>query len=94
MFEELETVALTHDIKGHGLKEADVGAIVYVHSNGVGFEVEFVTAQGDTVAVLTDRVDPRLAIDHVPPVGRDTMVHGSAFSAQRRSFRKCNGKSS
>lgn len=49
---ELDTVVLTHDIEEHDLKEGDVGAIVYQHKPGV-FEVEFVTAQGETVAVLT-----------------------------------------
>lgn len=49
---ELDTVVLTHDIKEHGLEEGDVGAIVHVHEEEA-FEVEFVTAQGETVAVLT-----------------------------------------
>ena len=49
---ELDTVALTHDIKEYGLKEGDVGAIVHVHGKKA-FEVEFVTAQGETIAVLT-----------------------------------------
>ena len=49
---ELDTVVLTHNIDEHDLKEGDVGAIVYQHKPGV-FEVEFVTAEGETVAVLT-----------------------------------------
>ncbi|MBI4084848.1 MAG: DUF4926 domain-containing protein, partial [Candidatus Levybacteria bacterium] len=31
MFEELETVVLTHDIKDHGLREGDMGAVVNVY---------------------------------------------------------------
>lgn len=49
---ELDTVALTRNIEEYGLKEGDVGAIVHAHTGGA-FEVEFVTAQGETVAVLT-----------------------------------------
>ena len=49
---ELDAIALTHDIKEHALKEGDVGAIVHVHGKK-DFEVEFVTAQGETIAVLT-----------------------------------------
>ena len=49
---ELDTVALTHDIKEYGLKEGDVGAIVHVHGKKA-FEVEFVTATGKTVALVT-----------------------------------------
>ncbi|MBI4084515.1 MAG: DUF4926 domain-containing protein [Candidatus Levybacteria bacterium] len=53
MFEELETVVLTHDIKDHGLREGDMGAVVNVYDAGKAVEVEFVTATGRTVALLT-----------------------------------------
>jgi ATP-dependent exoDNAse (exonuclease V) alpha subunit len=51
-FKELDTVVLTHDAPEHGLKEGDLGAIVHVHADGETVEVEFVTAEGRTVAVL------------------------------------------
>ena len=75
---ELDTVALTHDIKEYGLKEGDVGAIVHVHGKKA-FEVEFVTAQGETIAVLTlTESDIRLLegrkILHVRDMG-ETAVH-------------------
>lgn len=53
MFLELDTVVLTHDIKKHGLKEGDIGAVVNVYSDGKAAEVEFVTATGKTVALVT-----------------------------------------
>ena len=52
-FTELETVILTHDIREHGLREGDMGAVVNVYGNGEAGEVEFVTATGRTVALLT-----------------------------------------
>lgn len=52
MFKELDTVVLTRDIEGHGLEQGDVGAIVHVYDDKA-CEVEFVKADGETVAVLT-----------------------------------------
>lgn len=53
MFEELETVILRHDIKEYNLKEGDMGAVVNVYDDGKAAEVEFVTATGKTVALVT-----------------------------------------
>lgn len=53
MFEELDVVELTHDIKKHGLKEGNIGAIVNVYKNGEAYEVEFVAPDGKTTALLT-----------------------------------------
>jgi len=52
-FTELETVVLTHDIEEHGLREGDMGAVVNVYGKGEAGEVEFVTATGRTVAIIT-----------------------------------------
>ncbi len=66
---ELDAVALTGDLPGHGLKRGDVGAVVRVHGNGEGFEVEFVGYDGHTVARLTlERAQVRpLRANDVPP---------------------------
>ncbi|MCY7276926.1 MAG: DUF4926 domain-containing protein [Phormidesmis sp. CAN_BIN44] len=40
--QELDVVALTHNLPEHGLKQSDRGAIVHVYPNGHTFEVEFV----------------------------------------------------
>ncbi len=53
MIRELDTVALSHDIKEYGLKRSDIGAIVHCYQNNQAFEVEFVTGAGETVALLT-----------------------------------------
>jgi hypothetical protein len=53
MIRELDTVVLTHDIKEHNLARGDIGAVVHCYKNGAAFEVEFVTAEGKTVALLT-----------------------------------------
>jgi len=55
MIQELDTVVLKHDIREHGLKAGDIGAVALSHGDGEAFEVEFVTGEGETVAVLTLR---------------------------------------
>jgi hypothetical protein len=51
--EELDLVVLTHDIPEHGLLQGDLGTIVHCYTDGQAWEVEFVTVEGRTVAVLT-----------------------------------------
>jgi len=51
--QELDLVVLTHALATHGLEQGDVGTIVHVYQDGQAYEVEFVTAEGATVAVLT-----------------------------------------
>ena len=53
MIFELDTVVLLHDIEKHGLTEGDIGAVVHSYKDGKIFEVEFVTAGGATIALLT-----------------------------------------
>ncbi|MDL1959906.1 MAG: DUF4926 domain-containing protein [Deltaproteobacteria bacterium] len=53
MIEELDTVVLSRDIPEHGLKQGDIGAVVYCYKSGEAFEVEFITGQGETVGVVT-----------------------------------------
>ena len=50
MISELDMVVLTSDLSEHGLQQGDVGAVVHVYSASEGYEVEFVTAEGRTVA--------------------------------------------
>lgn len=52
MVTELDTVVLTRD-EAHGLKAGDIGTVVHVYKEAAAYEVEFVTAEGRTVAVLT-----------------------------------------
>ena len=52
MIHELDLVVLTRDVPEHGLRSGDVGTAVYCYKDGA-VEVEFVTAAGGTIAVLT-----------------------------------------
>ncbi len=51
MIQELDTVVLMHDIAEKGLQKGDVGAVVFCGEKI--YEVEFVSADGRTIAVLT-----------------------------------------
>ncbi|MFA4910482.1 MAG: DUF4926 domain-containing protein [Desulfobacteria bacterium] len=53
MIKELDIVVLMHDIKKYGLTEDDIGTIVYCYEDSNAYEVEFTTAEGKTIAVLT-----------------------------------------
>jgi len=53
MFRDLDLVVLTRDIEENGLKSGDVGTIVHCYNDNKGFEVEFVSAEGKTIAVRT-----------------------------------------
>ncbi len=53
MINELDTVVLTEDISYMNLKKGDMGTVVLVHKNGEGYEVEFMTLDGDTIGVTT-----------------------------------------
>ena len=73
MMKELESAVLTVDLPEHGLSAGDLGTIVLVHGNE-GYEVEFVTLEGETLAVVSlsadqlRRVEPR-EIAHARAVG-------------------------
>ena len=53
MIDELDLVVLLNDNDANGLKSGDVGTVVHCYKDGKSFEVEFVSAEGKTVAVLT-----------------------------------------
>jgi len=53
MFSELDIVALTRDVREYGLRRGDIGTVVFVYPPGTELEVEFVTDDGVTRAVLT-----------------------------------------
>jgi hypothetical protein len=60
MIDELDLVVLKRNLPDEGLAMGDVGTIVLVHRQGAGYEVEFTTLSGDTVAVVTlDAFDVR-----------------------------------
>ena len=64
MIEDLDTVVLSRDLPDHRLKQGDIGAVVHSYKEGKAFEVEFITGQGQTLAVVTlDSQDVRLMED-------------------------------
>lgn len=64
MIKELDTVVLSRDLPEYGLKRGDIGAVVHCYKGGESFEVEFITGQGKTVAVVTlNMKDVRLMLD-------------------------------
>jgi hypothetical protein len=52
MIKEHDRVALTEDFPEHGLKRGDIATVVMVHTIP-GYELEFVTLDGDTLAVIS-----------------------------------------
>ena len=74
MVKELDTVVLTHAIQEHGLEGGDIGAVVHCIVGENAFEVEFLTAEGKTIALLTlDEVDVR-------PLGGSEILHVREFT--------------
>lgn len=74
MIHELDPVVLMRDVPEHGLKKGDVGAVVHCYPDDATVEVEFVTAGGKTVAVLTlTRVDVR-------PLQSAEILHAREFA--------------
>jgi len=59
---EFERVVLKRDVPEDGLVAGDVGTVVHVYGAGEGYEVEFLTPSGRTIAVATlDAEDVREA---------------------------------
>jgi hypothetical protein len=72
---ELDRVVLTTPLPALGLEAGDLGTVVLVHEGGRGFEVEFVTLGGDTLAVTT------LMANDVRPVDRNEIAHARPVPA-------------
>ena len=51
-YKVLDTVVLERDLREHGLRKGDLGAVVEVYERD-GLDVEFVTVSGRTAALLT-----------------------------------------
>jgi len=75
MIRELDTVVLAKDLKTYGLKRGDVGAVVHCYADGKAFEVEFVTGEGKTIAVVT------LSEADIRPMRQEEILHVRAFAS-------------
>jgi len=69
MIKELDTVVLTTDLPEYGLERGDIGTVVLAHENSKGYEVEFVTLDGETMGVVS------LFPSQVRPIGRREIAH-------------------
>jgi hypothetical protein len=52
MMQEAELAVLTIDLPTYGLKAGDVGTVAMVHGRD-GYEIEFMTLDGETIAVVS-----------------------------------------
>ncbi len=70
---ELETVVLRRSLPESGLERGDVGAIVHAHPGNL-YEVEFVSGDGATLAVLT------LSAEDLRPIEAGEILHVRAVA--------------
>jgi hypothetical protein len=68
VLQETELAVLTVDLPEYGLKAGDVGTVVLVHGRK-GYEVEFMTLDGETVAVSS------LQAAQVRPISSREVAH-------------------
>jgi hypothetical protein len=69
MIDELDTVVLGRDLPEYGLCRGDVGTVVHRYAGGDAYEVELMTGDGTTIAVLT------LSQTDVRPLGDREILH-------------------
>ena len=69
MITEHDCVVLTRDVPERGIVAGDIGTVVHVHRDGAGYEVEFATLTGETLAIVT------LLPDQVRTVARRDVAH-------------------
>jgi hypothetical protein len=74
MINELDRVVLKTDFPEKGLVAGDVGTVVHAYAAGKGYEVEFSTLAGDSVAVVTVRAE------QVRPAGSREIAHARSVS--------------
>ncbi len=74
MINELDTIVLTEDIVSAGLKAGDVGTVVLLHGDA-GYEVEFVSLRGETLAIVS------LRPDQVRSLGKREIAQARALEA-------------
>ncbi|MEQ9440029.1 MAG: DUF4926 domain-containing protein [Cyclobacteriaceae bacterium] len=71
---ELDLIALTEAIPAKSLEQGDVGTIVATYESGKGYEVEFTTYTGETIAVIT--VKPH----QIRPLGAKELMSARSLS--------------
>jgi hypothetical protein len=76
VIKEHERVVLKTSVATEGLEAGDVGTIVHVYRDGQAYEVEFVTLDGKTAAVVT------LEASQVRPVGGREIPHAREMTTK------------
>lgn len=66
---KLDIIVLTEDLPELELQAGDIGTVVMIHAENAGFEVEFTTLDGLTVAVET------LLPHQLRPIDRGEIAH-------------------
>lgn len=64
MINEHDMVVLTVNVPEFGLVQGDIGFVLCIHSDGAAYEIEFCSADGHTIAMMTlpaDKIRPRTA---------------------------------
>lgn len=74
MFDELDTIVLAQDFEKYGLKKGDIGAVVHVYKKSKAVEVEFVNADGKTIALLT------LTSNDIRSIASNEILHVRGFN--------------
>ena len=69
MIKEHERIVLKSAVVTEGLEAGDVGTVVHVYRDGLAYEVEFTTLNGETAAVVT------VEADQVRPVHEREITH-------------------
>ena len=75
MLKEHERVVLTAQLSEEGLEAGDVGTVVHIYRDGLAYEVEFTTLDGDTAAVVT------VEAAQVRPVHKREITHARELLA-------------
>lgn len=75
MIRERERVVLRISVPAEKLEAGDVGTVVHDYRDGEACEVEFLTLDGRTAAVVT------LEVDQVRPVGQREITHARELAA-------------
>lgn len=75
MIKEHDCVVLTEKLSEESLEAGDIGTVVHIHDGGAGYEVEFMTLTGETVAIVT------LMAGQVRPLNRRDLAHTRELQA-------------
>jgi hypothetical protein len=73
LIKELESAVLTADLPEYGLSAGDIGTVLLTHGTE-GYEVEFVTLEGETLAVVS------LSASQLRPVEAREIAHARALA--------------